>query len=66
VEVNLTNTNGIVQELRAQRNDALDKVAMANGRMAELSELLKSAQKEIADLKIEIKRLTEEPAAEAA
>lgn len=61
MQVNITNTNGIVSVLRAQRNDALDKVAVANGQIAELQEALVAAKKEIEKLKVELEARKAQP-----
>lgn len=71
MEVNVTTTNGILAELRAQRNDALDKIALANGQMAEMRGQLAAAQKRIKELeeaaKAELDNAVDKPAvAEAA
>ena len=59
MEVNVTNTKGILQELQAQRNEALNRAAQMAGVNAELRAALEAAQKRIKEL--EAKTPVEEP-----
>lgn len=51
MQVNATNTNGIVKELESQRNNALSRAAIIAGQLAETTEALASAQKLIEELR---------------
>ena len=47
MQVNVTNTNGILQALQQQRNDALNEAARMGGTIAELKAALDAANKRI-------------------
>lgn len=50
MQINVTNTNAIIKELEAQRNDALTRCAKMAGEKADLSSALDSAVRRVKEL----------------
>ena len=61
MQVNVTNTNGVLQELQAQRNEALNRAAQMAGGNAELRSALEAAEKRIKELEAELAKLKAAP-----
>ena len=55
MQVNVTNTNGIIAELQVQRNEALNQNAVKAGQVAELQAALAAANKRIKELEADLK-----------
>lgn len=70
MQVNVTNTQGIIKELEAQRNQALSRCAQMAGAGAEMTVALEAAQKRIKELEAQIEAASKDkepaPVAEAA